>query len=196
MDIVYRHIEFVTWILSFITLLLSIVTLLLSIVASMLSHVHHHIARPLGPPYDDAEGIDQPLTPADMIYGRQIATSPSDRQFDMMSTAKTLMKRAKYQFRILNTFTKQWQQDYLLDLRERRIVQTRSSDVAPVKEGDTVILKEDDTARALWKLAKIVETVKGRDGLIRAAKVQILSKDKNIHLRRPIQHLIPLEAEV
>ena len=94
MDIVYRHIEFVTWILSF-------VTLLLSIVASMLSLVHHRIARPLGPPYDDAEGIDQPLTPADLIYGRQIATSPSDRQFDMMNTAKTLMKRAKYQFRIL-----------------------------------------------------------------------------------------------
>ena len=51
MDIVYRHMEFVTWILSIVTLLLSIVTLLLSIVASMLSHVHHRIARPLGPPY-------------------------------------------------------------------------------------------------------------------------------------------------
>ena len=51
MDIVYRHIEFVTWILSIVTLLLSVVTLLLSIVASMLSHVHHRIARPLGPPY-------------------------------------------------------------------------------------------------------------------------------------------------
>ena len=51
MDIVYRHIEFVTWILSIVTSLLSIVTLLLSIVASMLSHVHHRIARPLGPPY-------------------------------------------------------------------------------------------------------------------------------------------------
>ena len=50
MDIVYRHIEFVTWILSIVTSLLSIVTLLLSIVASML-HVHHRIARPLGPPY-------------------------------------------------------------------------------------------------------------------------------------------------
>ena len=58
MDIVYRHIEFVTWILSIVTsllsiviLLLSIVILLLSIAASMLSHVHHRIARPLGPPY-------------------------------------------------------------------------------------------------------------------------------------------------
>ena len=52
MDIVYRHIEFVTWMLSIVTSLLSIVTLLLSIVASMFSHVHHRIARPLGPPYN------------------------------------------------------------------------------------------------------------------------------------------------
>ena len=92
--------------------------------------------RPLIYVYDDAEGIDQPLTPADLIYGRQIATSPSDRQFDMMNTTKTLTKRAKYQFRVLNTFTKQWQQDYLLNLRERKIVQTRPADAAPVKEGD------------------------------------------------------------
>ena len=47
----YRHIESVTWILCIVTSLLSIVTLFLSIVASMLSHVHHRIARPLGPPY-------------------------------------------------------------------------------------------------------------------------------------------------
>ena len=89
--------------------------------------------RPLTYVYDDVEGTDQPLTPADLIYGRQIATSPSDRQFDMMSTAKTLTKRAKYQFPVLNTFTKQWQQDYHLSQRERRIVQTRPADAAPVK---------------------------------------------------------------
>ena len=106
----------------------------------------------------------------------------------MMSTAKTLTKRAKYQFCVLNTFIKQWQQDYLLSLRERRAVQTRRADAAPVKEGDIVILKEDGTARALWKLARVVETLEGRGGLIRAARVQLLSNDKTIYLRRPIQH--------
>ena len=114
----------------------------------------------------------------------------------MMSTAKTLMKRAKYPFRVLNTFTKQWQQDYLLSLRERRIIQTRPADAAPVKEGDIVILKEDGTVRALWKLGRVVVALEGRDGLIRAARVQLLSNDKTIHLRRPIQHLIPLESEM
>lgn len=113
----------------------------------------------------------------------------------MMSTVKALTKRAKYQFRVLNAFIKQWQQDYLFSLRERRIVQTRTADAAPVKEGDIVILKEDGTARALWKLARVVETLDGRDGLIRVARVQLLSNDKTVHLRRPIQHLIPLESE-
>ena len=49
--IVYSLIEFVMWILSVVTSLSSIVTLLLSIITPMLSHAHHHIARPLGPPY-------------------------------------------------------------------------------------------------------------------------------------------------
>ena len=34
--------------------------------------------RPLTYVYDDAEGIDQPLTPANLIYGRKVAISPSD----------------------------------------------------------------------------------------------------------------------
>ena len=40
--------------------------------------------------------------------------------------------------------------------------------------------------RALWKLGKVIETLEGRDGLIRAARVQLLSNDKTIHLRRLI----------
>ena len=115
---------------------------------------------------DDAEDINQPLTSTytDLIYGRKIATSHSDHQFNMISTTKTLTKRAKYQFCtcVLNTSTKQWQQDYLLHLREEDIVQTRPPDAAPVKEGDIVIIKEDSTVRALWKLARFVEILEGR----------------------------------
>ena len=53
----------------------------------------------------------------------------------------------------------------------------------PVKEGDIVILKEEGTARAFWKLAKVVETLVGRDGLIRTAKIKLLSSDKQIHFK-------------
>lgn len=35
--------------------------------------------RPLTYIYDDEEGLSYPLTPADLIYGRQIATMPHQR---------------------------------------------------------------------------------------------------------------------
>jgi len=72
----------------------------------------------------------------------------------------------------LNNFIKQWKKDYLLSLQERRDI-NRSSNLQEIKEGDVVILKEDGTARCLWKLAKIIETIKGRDGTIRSARIQL-----------------------
>jgi len=153
--------------------------------------------RPLTYVYNDTEGIHQPLTPADLIYGRRIATSLSDRQFEIVSTAKALTKRAKYQFQILSNFIKQWQKDYLLSLRERGsyICNLKTTGGHVVKEGDTVILKEDDTIQILWKIARFVETLKGRDGKIRAAKIKLMSNDKITDLRHPIQYLTLLEAD-
>jgi len=47
----------------------------------------------------------------------------------------------------------------------------------------------------LMELAKIVELLPGRDGIVRAAKVQVLTTDKRlVNLRRPIQYLVPLEV--
>ena len=51
------------------------------------------------------------------------------------------------------------------------------------------------TAHCLWELAKVLELFKRRDEMIRSARVLVLSKDKVIHLQRPIQHLVPLEAD-
>jgi len=58
-----------------------------------------------------------------------------------------------------------------------------------------VILKEEGTARRLWKLAKVIETIKGRDGAIRSAKIKLMRGDWSVILRRPVQHLVPLEAD-
>ena len=81
----------------------------------------------------------------------------------------------------------------MLSLRERAI-NHGSQKNSMIKEGDIVVLKEDCTARCLWKLAKIVELITGRDGRTQAAKVQLLSKDKVTTIHRPVQHLVPLEV--
>ena len=44
--------------------------------------------RPLTYLYDDIEGISQALTPARLIYGRQIINSPSERQFEITNVSK------------------------------------------------------------------------------------------------------------
>lgn len=50
--------------------------------------------------------------------------------------------------------------------KETRISKNRIVKTEPVKEGDIVVLKEEGTTRALWKLAKVVETLKGREAKI------------------------------
>ena len=150
--------------------------------------------RPLTYVCDDTEGLSYALTPADLIYGHRLAKSPDGRQFEVTSTAKTLTRRCKYQFCLLNKFVKKWRQDYLLNLQEKGVVGSNFQKSQQIKIGDVVILREDGTARSLWKLAKVIELLKGRDNMIRSARVQVLSKDKVTELRRPIQHLIPLEA--
>ena len=71
----------------------------------------------------------------------------------------------------------------------------RKTNQAVLKEGDVVLLRNEGTARCLWKLAKVTQLLSGRDGIIRAAKVQVLNTDERlVMLRCPIQYLVPLEV--
>jgi len=61
--------------------------------------------HPLTYIYVDMEGISQPLTPLDLIYGQQIMITPNGRHFEVTSTSKSLTKQAKHQFKVLQQFT-------------------------------------------------------------------------------------------
>ena len=152
--------------------------------------------RPLMYIYDDAEGNSRCLSPADLIYGYRLSSVPSERQYEVISTSQCLTKRARYQFRLLAEFNRQWKRDYLLSLHEYSAGKNKGSRTAPaIKRGDIVILKDEHTARCWWKLARVTELLEGRDKKVRAAKVWVLSsKKKPVTLRCPIQSLIPLEV--
>ena len=149
--------------------------------------------RPITYVYDDDEGVSFPLTPSCLIYGRRIATTPNDSQFEISSTNQSLTRRAKHQNRVLKNFTTQWRKDYLLSLRESSKAQSRGAEIISV--GDIVVLKNESTARIFWKLAKVEELITSKDNIVRSsAKVGVLNEaNKKIQLRRPIQHLVPLE---
>ena len=150
--------------------------------------------RPLTYVYDDSEGISYALTPAHLLYGRRLVTSPSATQFEIMSTNKALTRRSKNQRFLLNQFANCWKKDYLLSLRESRVAKLKGQ-ASCVKVGDVVILKDDNVKRVFWKLAKIVELLKGKDDVARAALINVATDNGPPKiLRRSIKQLIPIEV--
>ena len=81
--------------------------------------------------------------------------------------------------------------NYLLRLRESAQKAHRNQQVIPpIQAGDIAILLDDLTACCWWRLARVIELLKGRDNKVRAAQVQVLSGSKSTILRQPIQLLI------
>jgi len=64
-----------------------------------------------------------------------------------------------------------------------------------IKAGDVVILKNDQTKRAFWKLSRIIECFTGKDGNIRGAKVEVASsRDSNLGKRIIQIHVTIIDA--
>ena len=58
-----------------------------------------------------------------------------------------------------------------------------------------MVLKNDGTARCLWKIAKVTKLIESKDGKIRAAEIQVLGSNekRGTILRRPLHLLILME---
>jgi len=84
---------------------------------------------------------------------------------EVSSTSKSLTRKARNQFRLLSKVVRQWRRHYLLGIREMATVKVRhTQDKQVLRTGDIVILKDEHTPRCLWKLARVVELLPGRDG--------------------------------
>nr|CAD2176596.1 unnamed protein product [Meloidogyne enterolobii] len=87
----------------------------------------------------------------------------------------------------LNKFWDFWKSQYLLSLRERGEKFGKNTGKEP-QVGEVVIV-EEDLPRPLWKLARIIDLIRGRDGIIRTVKLNILGKI----FKRSITQIFPLE---
>ena len=152
-------------------------------------------SRPLTYVCDDSEGINYNLCPSHLINGRRVANIPNIGYFEIISTNESLTRRAKHQRMLLNHFTNHWRKQYLLGLREVNSVKVRSTQERSVDVGDVVILYNEFSKRAFWRLGIVKELLPGKDGLIRAAVVKVINSERPKLLRRSVQHLIPLEVK-
>lgn len=101
---------------------------------------------------------------------------------------KDLRKRGKFLLKCKEVMWKSWTTEYVRSLREshRRAggEQTPHSNI-----GDVVIIRDETKNRNQWKLAIVNDLIRGRDGIVRGAKLRT-SKD---NLESAIQQLYPLE---
>jgi len=149
--------------------------------------------RPLTFVYDQ-EGVSYALTPAHLIYGHRLNTSPSASCLEVVSTNKSLTRRARNQRHLLNQFVNCWRKDYLLSLQEFRAARLKGQGPS-IKVGDIVILKNESSKRIFWNLAKVVELLKGSDEIARAALINVSTgRGPTKVLKRSIRHLIPIEV--
>ena len=154
-------------------------------------------SRPLTYVTDDSDGISYPLTPSQLINGRNLCSVPNDAYFDIVNTYEALSKRAKYNRRLLSQFTNRWKKEYLLSLLEKYKPRNNSMFNPDIKINDVCIIRNEQVKRAFWKLCKVEELLTGADGSTRAAKVSVISNDGNKKvLVRSLKHLIPLEIEI
>ena len=122
------------------------------------------------------------LTPAMFL---QEIKSVGVCDFDIIDS-KRLNKRYTYRLKLQKDLRNRFRSEYLGFLKDFSKVKKDSS----VKEGDIVLIGDNNTKRINWPLAKVIKTYPGKDGKVRVVEL----KTKSGTLLRPIQKLYPLEV--
>ena len=139
--------------------------------------------RPLSYMEDDVQLPT--LTPSTYLFQR---SNLLPEQEPWREGEKGLRKRARYLKSCKDALWNRWTREYLTALRERHNLNHRRAKYQ-VKKGDVVLVKSDERNRGKWPLAIVREIFPGRDGVVRAVRVET----GNGFLERPVQHLYPLE---
>ena len=95
-------------------------------------------------------------------------------------------------------FWSRWKREYLQTLQPRVSSQTERPNVC---RDDVVLLRDDDTCRASWRMARVTDVFPGKDGLVRRVKLLMATPDLDNHgrplhqrsvLERPVHKLVVL----
>ena len=120
---------------------------------------------------------------------------PNSEHFEVVSTYHSLTNKLKHHRHLLNQFINQWWRDYLLSLRESHTLKAKRGGHDLIQEVDVVVLKSDTCKRVFWKLAIVMEMLKGSDGQAQAAVVKVIDPRGCTQLLwRSVKHLYPIEV--
>ena len=122
-------------------------------------------SRPLTPCSDDVNDLEC-LTPNHFLLGRRSPNLPPGVFYDQDMCLRKRWKQAQF---LTEQFWKRWVREYLptLTIRNKWTRERRS-----MRAGDLVLLKVDSVKRSQWPVGRIIETMPGKDGRVRVAKIK------------------------
>ena len=142
-------------------------------------------SRPLTHLSDDVSDLE-PLTPNHILLGlhRQWSYICDDEEYCTTSRKKYRQVQA-----LAIEFWRRWRREYLPTLTTRSRWREH---IANVKEGQLVLLLDEDCIHKSWTLARILKVFPGKDDVVRS--VELLTKD-GVYTR-PVAKLCCLEDDV
>ncbi len=150
-------------------------------------------SRPLT--YVSSEDVEEPLTPSHLLVGYRILTLPDPSVPDDPDySPENVTRRMSHLAKTLGNFWKRWKKEYLLELREFHRTRVEKGIAYTIKKGEVVTVYDEGHPRGLWRLGKVEDLIQSSDGKVRGVYVKVMSKKGRTKvLRRPIQHIYPLE---
>ena len=136
--------------------------------------------RPITYVYNDNDELE-PLTPWKFLVNN---ISSSVKDIDEVDR-KSLLKRVQYVQNIRNCLRKRFKNEYL-----GLLASPPGSARGEVKVGEIVLVKNENLKRTLWPLAKVIEAIHGKDGIVRSVRLKL----QNGELLRPVQNIYRLEV--
>ena len=131
-------------------------------------------SRPLTYLYPDNFEI---LTPFHLYLGKRLLDPPDPRVNDFEEIdGERAREEVQKRDGVIGKFWRIWYKEYLVNLREISLLKGREGEEAMV--GDVVVVHEDNKKRHLWRLGRVIELLKGRDSVVRGAKVMVSEKGK------------------
>ncbi|GFU45920.1 integrase catalytic domain-containing protein [Trichonephila clavipes] len=138
-------------------------------------------SRPLTYLSEDMQDLT-PIKPARFLF--EIPTADT-KDLDVRD-ANHFRKRLRFRDKVIEEL-KRFRNEYLGQLIQRQKLHPQSSNI---QMGDTVLIGHDWKKRLQWPLARVINLIPGKDGLLRTVKL----KTQSCTLIRPIQRVFPLEV--
>lgn len=110
----------------------------------------------------------EPLTPNHLLTGKTQVLLPPPTEFQQADLySRRRWRRVQH---LVNEFWLRWKKEFVLSLQQRqKWVRPRRS----LQVNDVVMLKNEDSPRNQWPIARVQDCVLGRDGRVRKVKLVI-----------------------